>query len=98
MAIAAFLLMSLSSWLNFISDNHENAFFGHTAVTDFKEAKTRELQVFPIFTISALFRIAISVSIWLYRESRVAKFSGDCDSSSNVGNPVLKMEYGNGPR
>lgn len=100
MAVAAFFLMSLSSWLNYINDNHENTAFGHAAIQNFKEAKTRELQIFPVYTISALFRIAINVSIWLFRERRVDKFAGDCDATTNVvfGNPTshLKFEYMNG--
>ena len=62
------------SWINFIHDNHENEFFAQSDVLNFNEAKERELQIFPVYTVAAFCRIGINVGLWFYRESRVQKY------------------------
>ena len=32
------------------------------------------MQIFPVYTIAAFFRIAINVGLWFHRESRVQKY------------------------
>ena len=77
MAAASFLMMSLSSWLNFINSIHENSFFGGEQAHDFKDARIQELEIFPIFTVASLLRIATTCGFWAYRVSLVRSYSGD---------------------
>jgi hypothetical protein len=84
------------SWLNFVNENHENDFFGHSEVENFQEAKIRELEIFPIYSVAAIFRITISVCIWFFREQRVKKLAQECMGPEfNFANPVehLRGDY-----
>ena len=78
MAVVSFLMMSLSNWLNFINSIHENSFFGGKQVHNFKEARIQELEIFPIFTVASLLRIATTCGFWAYRVARVRSYSGEC--------------------
>ena len=77
MAAVSFLMMSLSSWLNFINSIHENSFFGGEQAQNFKDARIQELEIFPIFTVASLLRIATTCGFWAYRVARVRSYSGD---------------------
>ena len=81
MAAVAFLMMSLSNWLNFINSIHENSFFGGEQAQNFKDARIQELEIFPIFTIASLLRIATTCGFWAYRVARVRSYSGECTES-----------------
>ena len=78
MAAVSFLMMSLSSWLNFINSIHENSFFGGEQAQNFKDARIQELEIFPIFTVASLLRIATTCGFWAYRVARVRSYSGEC--------------------
>ena len=82
MAAGSFLMMSLSSWLNFINSIHENSFFGGEQAQNFKDARVQELEIFPIFTVASLLRIATTCGIWAYRVARVRSYSGECTESN----------------
>ena len=77
MAAVSFLMMSLSNWLNFINSIHENSFFGGEQAHNFQEAKVQELEIFPIFTVASLLRIATTCGFWAYRVARIRSYSGD---------------------
>ena len=77
MAAVSFLMMSLSSWLNFINSIHENSFFGGEQAHNFKDARIQELEIFPIFTVASLLRIATTCGLWAYRVARVRSYSGE---------------------
>ena len=81
MAAVSFLMMSLSSWLNFINSIHENSFFGGEQAQNFKDARIQELEIFPIFTVASLLRIATTCGFWAYRVARVRSYSGECTES-----------------
>ena len=71
MAAVSFLMMSLSSWLNFINSIHENSFFGGEQAQNFKDARIQELEIYPIFTVASLLRIATTCGFWAYQVARV---------------------------
>ena len=77
MAAVSFLMMSLSSWLNFINSIHENSFFGGEQAQNFKDARIQELEIFPIFTVASLLRIATTCGFWAYRVARVRSYFPD---------------------
>ena len=85
MAAVSFLMMSLSNWLNFINSIHENSFFGGKQVHNFKEARIQELEIFPIFTVASLLRIATTCGFWAYRVARVRSYSGDSVENEPTG-------------